>query len=128
LGRYPVIPPPLRKETKKLNGPQPKGHFLTQQERIQHLEQDGQRLLDAESVLVVGGGLIGVETAGDLAYFAAAEGKTLEITLVHSGQTLIPEFAECASHMVYKKSTKLGVKVILNDKGSAIETKEQKQC
>jgi apoptosis-inducing factor 2 len=116
LGRYPVIPPPLKNETKRLKGPQPKGHVLTREERVQQLEQDGQRLLDAGSVLVVGGGLIGVETAGDLAYFAAAEGKTLEVTLVHSGQTLIPEFAERASHMVHKKLTKLGVKVILNDR------------
>ncbi|KAG7338535.1 FAD-dependent pyridine nucleotide-disulfide oxidoreductase [Nitzschia inconspicua] len=109
-------------ETTRLNGKTKtkpnasKGNVLTRQERIAQLEQDGERLLNAGSVLVVGGGLIGVETAGDLAYFAAKEEKILEVTLVHSGKTLIPEFPERASNMVLKKLTKLGVNVILDDK------------
>ncbi|KAG7348913.1 NADH dehydrogenase [Nitzschia inconspicua] len=109
-------------ETTRLNGKTKtkqnasKGNVLTRQERIKQLEQDGERLLNAGSVLVIGGGLIGVETAGDLAYFAAKQEKILEVTLVHSGKTLIPEFPERASNMVLKKLTKLGVNVILDDK------------
>jgi NADH dehydrogenase FAD-containing subunit len=94
----------------------PKGNVLTKEERLQQLQHDGQKLLDSRSVLVVGGGLIGVETAGDLAYFAQKQDKPLQVTLVHSGETLIPEFPQRSAHMVHKKLQKLGVRVILNDK------------
>lgn len=120
LGRCPAIAPtlpPLNNKSKtKKAPPAPKGNVLTKQERMQELEDDAERLLNAGSVMVVGGGMIGVETAGDLAYFAAKHEKALEVTLVHSGGSLIPEFPDRASKMVLQKLTKLGVQVILNEK------------
>jgi apoptosis-inducing factor 2 len=84
--------------------------------RLKKVKDEGQKLLNAESVLVIGGGLIGCETAGDLAYFAKKAGKKLKVTLVHSGDALVPEFTPRAATMIQSKLEKLGVNVILNDK------------
>ena len=84
--------------------------------RLKKLKEEGAKLLNADSVLIVGGGLIGVETAGDLASYAQKAGKSIKITLVHSGEDLIPEYTPRAATMVKNKLENLGVKVILNDK------------
>ena len=85
--------------------------------RLQKLKEEGKKLLNAESILIVGGGLIGCETAGDIASYAQAAGKKdIKITLVHCGEDLIPEYTPRAAAMVKSKLENLGVKVILNDK------------
>jgi NADH dehydrogenase FAD-containing subunit len=84
--------------------------------RFQQLKIEGGKLLNASNVLIVGGGIIGVETAGDLAYFAKAQGKKVKITMVHSEEKLIPEFTPKAAEMAKKKLEHLGVKVILNER------------
>jgi NADH dehydrogenase FAD-containing subunit len=80
------------------------------------LEAEGKKLIAAGSVMVVGGGLIGIETAGDLMAYAKKAGKPLQVTLVHSKEKLSEEFTTSASKMTQKKLEKLGVKVILNEK------------
>jgi NADH dehydrogenase FAD-containing subunit len=84
--------------------------------RLQHLQAEGQKLLNAESVLIVGGGLIGVETAGDLAYWANKNDKNIKITLVHSQDQLVQEFTPKAAAMAKSKLEHLGVQVLLNEK------------
>ena len=84
--------------------------------RLKVLEAEGKKLLNAESVLVVGGGLIGVETAGDLKWYSKAQGKNLKVTLVNAGEQLVPEFSVRAAAMAKAKLETLGVEVILNEK------------
>jgi NADH dehydrogenase FAD-containing subunit len=118
LGRTPAIQP-QPKSPQNINNkkPAPQTKIVTKQQRIEQLERDGQRLLNSSSILIVGGGLIGVETAGEIAYTAALQEKDVEITLVHSGESLVPEFKnhKRASKLCHKKLSKLGVNIILND-------------
>ncbi|KAJ2707903.1 hypothetical protein H4R19_004855, partial [Coemansia spiralis] len=68
---------------------------------------------DAESVLVVGGGPVGVEVAG----YVAAAYPAKSVTLVHSRDRLLPEqFRVALSNGAVEKLSSLGVKVVLNDR------------
>ena len=97
-------------------GPPLPGHDGTMQRRLEILDREGKKLLSKNSVLIVGGGLIGVEVAGDLASYASKEDKEIDITLVHAKGQLCPEFNEKAAFIAKAKLESLGVKVILNEK------------
>jgi NADH dehydrogenase FAD-containing subunit len=84
--------------------------------RHQAMKKAGETLIKAESVLVVGGGLIGCELAGDIAYYSKQHGNPTQVTLVHSGSHLVPEFTERAAAMLQKKLEAMGIRVILNEK------------
>ncbi|KAJ2774131.1 hypothetical protein IWQ57_000970 [Coemansia nantahalensis] len=72
-----------------------------------------QGLEGAESVLVIGGGPVGVEVAG----FVAATYPAKRVTLVHShGQLLPKQFRIGVSNGAVEKLTALGVRVVLNDR------------
>ncbi|KAJ2882356.1 hypothetical protein IWW38_005672 [Coemansia aciculifera] len=67
----------------------------------------------ATSVLIVGGGAVGVEMAGEIA--GAYPNK--KVTLVHSGSRLLPlNFKPAISDGVVAKLQRLGVTVVLNEK------------
>lgn len=87
--------------------------------RIEAVQKEGKKLLDSKSVLVVGGGMIGTELAGDIVAYANKEKKDMKVTLVHSGPHLCPEMSEAAAAVVKKKLEKMGVTVFLNE--SAVE-------
>jgi NADH dehydrogenase FAD-containing subunit len=82
------------------------------------LKAEGVKLTNATSVLIVGGGLIGTELAGDVAYYKKQNGKPVNVTLVQSGEQLCPEMSVKAAAMVQRKLEKLGVKIILGDKAT----------
>lgn len=84
--------------------------------RLGQMQHWGRKLLECKSVAIVGGGLIGVELAGDLAFFAKQQSRELQIALIHSENRLVPEFTPGASDMAYHKLTELGVEVILSEK------------
>lgn len=85
--------------------------------RLETLKTEGAKILKASSVLVVGGGLVGVEVAGDVKAHADKQGnKDIKVTLVHSGDRLCPEMAAAASAMVKRQLEKCGIKIVLNDK------------
>jgi len=89
----------------------------SRQRRLAQLEREGKKYLEAKSVLVVGGGLIGVEFASDLAYYAKQAGKSIKITLAHSQNQLGgAELTPKAAAMVQNKLETLGVQVVLNQK------------
>jgi NADH dehydrogenase FAD-containing subunit len=90
----------------------------TLQARKAILKAEGVKLVDAESVLICGGGLIGTELAGDVAYYKKEKNKPVNVTLVHSGDHLCPEISVKAAAMIKRKIEKLGVTVVLGDKAS----------
>jgi NADH dehydrogenase FAD-containing subunit len=111
------------------------GHDGTRGKRLEILAAQGKKLTTAKSVLIIGGGLIGTELAGDLAYYSKEQQQPpnngnrkdlLKITLVHSQEQLIPEFTPRAAAMAKKKLENLGVVIILNDK--VVKNKEGNKC
>jgi NADH dehydrogenase FAD-containing subunit len=87
--------------------------------RLLSMKKEGERLMNASSVVMVAGGLIGCELAGDLAAYSKKAGKSPKITLVHSGEHLCKPFmapADC--NAVQGLLEEFGVKVILNEKVS----------
>lgn len=95
------------------------GASVTREERLAALKAEGEKYLrPGGSVLIVGGGLVGSELAGDLLAHARKKGASPlpKVTLVQSGSQLCPEMSAKAASMVHTKLKKLGVEVILNEK------------
>ncbi|KAJ2554329.1 hypothetical protein IWW35_001343 [Coemansia sp. RSA 1878] len=67
----------------------------------------------ADNVLVIGGGAVGVEIAGEI----ADEYPNKHVTLVHSASRLLPlNFKEGISNGAVHKLRRLGVEVVLNER------------
>lgn len=82
--------------------------------RTRELREVGDRLMEAKSVLVVGGGHIGAEVAGDVKCFAAMAGNEgCTVTLVQKRKRLVPEYGVSAGEMLKERLHKLGVCVRL---------------
>lgn len=87
----------------------------TREARLKDMKDSGEALIKATKVVIVGGGLVGAELAGDVAAYSKQPGKS--VTIVHSGPSLCHhEISEKASAMLQRKLENLGVKIILNDK------------
>ncbi|KAJ2454638.1 hypothetical protein EV183_001386 [Coemansia sp. RSA 2336] len=85
----------------------------TKDEGMEEIQQLRRGLDDASSVLVIGGGAVGVEVAG----YVAQKYPTKKVTLVHSRSRLLPEhFRPGISNGAVDKLGRLGVNVVLNDK------------
>ncbi|KAJ2416432.1 hypothetical protein GGI10_000969 [Coemansia sp. RSA 2530] len=83
------------------------------EEGLAEIEQLRSGLEAANSVLVIGGGAVGVEVAG----FVAATFPQKKVTLVHSGKRLMPtNFREGVSNGAVAKLGQLGVDVVLNER------------
>ena len=79
-------------------------------ERNQEVVDAHQILVSAKSVLLIGGGTVGVEFAGEIA--SAFPDK--EITLAHATDTLLDKFAPKVQRKVLEQLTAKGVKVKFN--------------
>jgi len=89
----------------------------SRESRLKKLEDVGKKFLNADSVLVIGGGLIGTELAGDIGGYSKKAGTPTKVTLVHSGDHLCPEMVgNKAPQTVKKQLEKNGVRVVLNEK------------
>jgi len=76
-----------------------------------------QKLNESSSALIIGGGPVGVEFAGELAdYF-----PQLDVTLVHGGKALLDSFSDKAGSVALKKLRELGVTVKLDTRLEANE-------
>lgn len=69
-----------------------------------------ERLLLAKKVLVIGGGVVGVELAGEIAYAM----PDVEVSLAHSGNALLKGFKPKAQKKSLQQLEALGVKVLFN--------------
>ncbi|MCJ8311500.1 MAG: FAD-dependent oxidoreductase [Saccharospirillaceae bacterium] len=79
-------------------------------ERHQEIEENHKLLVSAKSVLLIGGGNVGVEFAGEIA--SAFPDKI--ITLAHSTSTLLDSMKPKAQQKALEQLTAKGVKVIFN--------------
>lgn len=87
--------------------------------RLNEMKQVGTKVLGAKNVVIVGGGLIGTELAGDIVTYSKQAGSPVSVTLVHSGPTLCHhEISPKAAIMTQKKLVKLGVTIILNERAT----------
>jgi NADH dehydrogenase FAD-containing subunit len=84
--------------------------------RLGQMDHWGKKLLNAESVAIIGGGLIGIELAGELAFRAKQQSGKLRVTLIHNEERLVPEFTRGAADMTHEKLLDMGVEIILNEK------------
>ena len=87
----------------------------TAEYRLAALKKEGQRLSSAKSVVIVGGGMIGCELAGDL----VEASKEAKVTLVHSSSYLChSSISEGAADRMKNLLEEKGVTVILNEKAT----------
>ncbi|KAJ2718941.1 hypothetical protein GGI07_005507 [Coemansia sp. Benny D115] len=85
----------------------------TKEEGLEEIAQLRQALTTADSILVVGGGAVGVEISG----FVGAQYPDKKVTLVHSGERLLPtNFREGVGNGAASKLKQLGVDVVLNER------------
>lgn len=89
------------------------------------LKAEGEAVLGCKSVLIVGGGLVGAELAGDVAAFGGSSRKRttapttappIQVTLVHATQQLCPEVGDTAATMIQAQLETAGVTVVLNER------------
>lgn len=87
------------------------------QTRRHALAATGKDIIAASSILVIGGGAIGTELAADIAGFSAIQnGPKPSVTLVHSGDHLVPELRAKGASKVLNMVKQLDVKVHLQEK------------
>jgi len=86
--------------------------------RASHLRRNYDKLCKANKILIIGGGLVGVELAAEI----STHYKNKNITIVHSKNRLIERNKEKTVRYVEKFLTKKGVKTIFNER--VIDAKE----
>ncbi|KAL3694829.1 hypothetical protein R1sor_008480 [Riccia sorocarpa] len=84
----------------------------TKVERIEDFEAKKKKIEDSDSILIIGGGPVGVELAGEI----ATDFPKKKLTLVQSGDRLIDFLGPKASDKAQKWLKNKGVEVILNDR------------
>ncbi|KAF4582710.1 hypothetical protein EYR40_002634 [Pleurotus pulmonarius] len=99
-----VASPEKYKEELIYQGEKPQG--------IDWLKKNQKVIDDAPSVLVVGGGALGVQFATDI----AAVHPDKKVTLLHSRERLLPRFNEEMHTEILASTAKLGVDVILGER------------
>ena len=78
--------------------------------RQQEVEQDGEKLRAAESVLIIGGGSVGVELAGEIAY----KWPEKKVTIANGGSRILGGLSEKMSDRVGKLLKSMGVEILDN--------------
>lgn len=82
------------------------------QSRNRELNHSHQELKSAKKVLIIGGGIVGVELAGEIAYSM----PNIQLTLAHNHNELLNGFKTKAQKESLKQLTDLGVKVVFNSR------------
>ncbi|KAI1851390.1 hypothetical protein JX265_000376 [Neoarthrinium moseri] len=79
---------------------------------IKYFQDYQKRVQDARSIVIVGGGAVGVQMATDLKELY--RGK--EVTLVHSRNQLMPLYHEALDKLIKDRCEELGVKLVLGSR------------
>ncbi|KZN45076.1 NAD(P)/FAD-dependent oxidoreductase [Pseudoalteromonas luteoviolacea] len=96
--RYPTLPLAKSMDAHSLN------------DRENELRQHYAQLKDATEILIIGGGVVGVELAGEIAYAF----KDKVVTLAHKDKALLCGFSQKAQRKAHKQLEELGVQIKLN--------------
>jgi len=91
--------------------PKPPDVMVRIKDRQNQFLEENQKLLNAQAILIIGGGTVGVELAGDIAYSYPEK----NITLIESSPRLLNGFKARASKVAKNQLEKMGVRVILNE-------------
>lgn len=91
---------------------------MSSEERMAAAKSEGDKLLDSKSVVICGGGFIGTELCGDVVAYAKKAGKSVSVTLVHSGDRLCPDMNPEASARIKEQLETRGATVLLNEKAT----------
>ncbi|KIJ56320.1 hypothetical protein M422DRAFT_150875 [Sphaerobolus stellatus SS14] len=114
------LPPPLNLwgENKILRVIRANHFFIREQyhglksEAIEWLKEHQKTVEGAPSILVVGGGALGVQYATDIANVYPSK----KVTLLHSRLQLLPRFDKAMHDEIYQAATGLGIEVILGER------------
>ncbi|KAI1747245.1 FAD/NAD(P)-binding domain-containing protein [Xylaria castorea] len=79
---------------------------------VKYLQAYQQRLRDAKSVAIIGGGAVGVQMATDLKEIYPDK----EVTLIHSRNQLMPVYHEKLDEIIKARFQELGVKLVLGSR------------
>jgi len=90
-----------------------KDHKLVTELRARRLRNQYDKLCKARKVLIIGGGVVGVEMAGEICW---KYGREKEITIVHSKEKLIERNNQKAVKYAEKALVKQGVKIKFNER------------
>lgn len=85
---------------------------VTASERIAALKRENERIQNAKDVLIIGGGPVGLELAGEI----ATDFPNKHVTLVHSQATLLPDLKASVGKNTERNLKELNVQLILSDK------------
>lgn len=99
------------------------GHVIDQLERADVCDEE-ERKRWYLNFIVIGGGFSGVEVAGELnelvrrsrKFYGNISEKDMCVTLVHSGEQILPEVSPTLREFAYKKMTEAGIKIVLNSR------------
>ena len=91
--------------------PKPPDVMVRMKDRENQFQEENQKLLNAQNILIIGGGTVGIELAGDIAYSYPEK----NITLIESLPRLLNNFKARASKIAKKLLEKMGVSVIFNE-------------
>ncbi|TFF90050.1 MAG: hypothetical protein EU548_04980 [Promethearchaeota archaeon] len=91
--------------------PKPPDSMVYLKDRKKQFQEEHRKLLDARNILIIGGGAVGVELAGDIAYAYPKK----EVTLVEALPRLLNQFNPKASKIAQKQLERMGVRVILDE-------------
>lgn len=92
------------------NWPYLNGSEISMELRQKEVIEESIKLSVADSVIIIGGGPVGVELAGEIAY----RWKDKKITIVNSGNRILGRLSEKVSHRAEKILKSMGV-LIIND-------------
>jgi NADH dehydrogenase len=103
-----------------------RAHVIQQLEKAEACA-DPERRKFYLSFVIIGGGFSGVELAGEIndlirestRFYRNFTKKEIRVTLVHSGNQILPEVSPTLRDFALKKMKRVGVEVLLNTKASA---------
>ena len=84
---------------------------VTLQDRERQFDGELTKITEAQSILIIGGGTVGVELAGEIAY----KFPNKNIRLVHGTERLLDMLKPRASRIAEQELRKLGVEIIFNE-------------
>ena len=98
-----------------------KEHNVILATRAEHLQKNSEQLKKAKKVLIVGGGLVGVELAAEICTYYPNK----ETIIVHAQQRLIERNPEKARNIVSNFLQRRGVKIIVGEKVQGMDAKKK---